>query len=97
MLGLFQDAGVFNLDDTAIGAGLDLDIHNLSLVKFFSSKEISHGLFFNAEFAGNASDAASGESVFDIPKLIESNVHSGKVLKVWQALDCRRGNWTGAG
>ncbi len=94
--GLFQDlfcevedSGVFNLDDTAIGAGLDLNINNLSVVKFFSSEEVSHGLLFNAKFTGNASYTASGKTVFDIPELIESNVHSGKILKVWQAFDCR--------
>lgn len=67
--------GVFQMNDAAARAGLQVPLYYLAVRVIVRAKVIADGLFLNVEFFGDAVDAASGQGVLDAAQLLEGDVH----------------------
>lgn len=64
-LGGVKNAGVFQMDDAALRAGLYVGIDDGAVFKLFGAEVVADGLLFQAKFFGDSADAAGGELMFD--------------------------------
>lgn len=51
----------------------------ITLVKFIGTKIISYGLFGDVELLGDPVYTSGWQAVFDVPQLIEGNIHKHSI------------------
>lgn len=70
-----KDSGVFQMNYAASWAGFQVPFNYLAVRVVVRAKVVAHSLLVQAEFFGDAVDAAGGQGVLDTAQLLESDIH----------------------
>ena len=69
--GLVEDLGVIEVNDAAVGTWFDVQAYGFASFKVCPPKVVANCLYREVELISDLVDAAVGQAVFDLPKLIE--------------------------